>query len=142
MTAFGSQPGNLGPAGIPIPPPPENNEQQLVDDIHALRVKVVDGATNFRQPIRLAANGTVRVDMQGQRVNSVILTAATGVLFGYLFDVSSNDGKAALLPDFAVSATVVPTTVQVLVPERDDYVVGIQEGAGAAATGVLRATKV
>lgn len=140
--AYGSLPGEFGDAGVPIPRPPENNEQQFTDDIHALRVKVVDGQTNLRLPLQLAANQAIRQDAQGQRVNSVILTVVTGQICVYLFDVTSNSGLAAGLPDLVASAAVVPTTVQIMIPERDDYIIGIQEGAGAAATGTIRVAKI
>lgn len=142
MAGFGALPGDFGDAGIPVPRPPENNEQQFTDDIHALRVKVVDGNTNVRLPLQLAANQAIRQDMQGQRVNSLILTVVTGQIRAYLFDVTNNSGLAAGLPDLVVSAAVVPTTVQIMVPEREDYIIGIQEGAGAAATGSIRVAKV
>ena len=145
MAAFGSQPGDFGDAGVPVPPPPDDQFQQLVDDIHAIEEKYVKGNTNFRREIRLAANATFQppqdLDFTGQKVNSVILTAATGVIFFYTFDVSNNNGNTALLPDLAVSAGVVPTTVQIMLPERDDYKFGIQEGANSTATGVIRVLK-
>ncbi len=141
MPGFGSLPGPEGDAGIPVPRPPESNEQQTTDDIHAIKAKYVDGNTNFRVPLQLAANATARLDMTGQRVNSITLVAATGVIFGYLFDVSGNAGKAAWVPDYCVSAGVVPSTIQIMVPERDDYVLSWQEGANAAATGSARIQK-
>ena len=145
MPGFGSQPGDFGDAGIEIPPPPDNEFEQLVGDIHRIKQKYVDGATNFRREIRLAANATYsptqELDFTSQVVNSVILTVATGVIFFYTFDVSNNNGNPALLPDLAVSAGVVPNTVQIMLPERDDYKFGIQEGAGSTATGVIRVLK-
>ena len=141
MPGFGSLPGLDGAAGIPVPAPPENNEQSVTDDIHAIKQKYVDGQTNFRQVLALTAFSTQRFDMTSQRVNAVSLTVTTGVIYLYLFDVSNNSGKTPAQPDLAVSAAVVPTTVEIMVPERDDYVIGIQEGGNTTATGAVRIMK-
>ena len=136
MAGFGSLPGA---AGVPEPQDPANQADQVADDIHSIRVKYVDGQTNFKQPLNLAANAGVRVDMQGQKVNAILLTVATGVIFGYLTDQSPQFGAPAFLPDFCVSAGVVPTTVEIVIPPREDYTLSFQEGAGGTATGVARA---
>jgi hypothetical protein len=141
MAAFGSQPQDFGDAGVPTPPPPEDQFGQLVDDIHKIEQKYVEGHTNFRQVLQLAANGVQRIDMQGQRVNAISLTAKTGDLGVYLFDCSGNVGQTAFLADFEVSASVAPNTNQWMIPERDDYVITVQEANNAAATGVIRLMK-
>lgn len=144
MAGFGSLPGDVrsGDAGVPVPPDPAEQQQQFSDDIHAIRKKYVDDATNVTIPISVAANAGVRQDMQGQMVNSIILTVQSGLVFGYLTDQSPNFGKAAFVPDFVCSAGIVPTSVQIMVPPRDDYILSFQEGGGStAATGKARAMK-
>lgn len=139
--AFGSQPGDFGNSGIPVPQPPDTG--QFIDDIHRIEQKYVEGQTNFRLPLQLTTNGGKTQDMTGQVMNAIILTVTSGVIFGYLFDNSSLFGSAATAPDFCCSAGVVPTTVEVMIPQRDDYRVSFQEGAAAAggATGVARLVK-
>jgi hypothetical protein len=141
MPAFGSQPQDFGDAGIQVAPPNEDQFGQLVDDIHRIEQKYVEGHTNFRQVLQLAANGVQRIDMQGQRVNAIILNVKTGDIGVYLFDCSGNVGQPAFLADFEVSAGVAPNTNQIMIPERDDYVFTCQEANNAAATGVIRLCK-
>jgi hypothetical protein len=140
--AFGSLKGGFGPAGVPIPPPPDNGAQQEQQDIHAIKQKYVDGGTNQRLELRLAANGGSMIDMSGQPINSIILTVATGVVYGYLNDQSPNFGKTAFLPDFCVSAGIVPASMQIMIPQRDDYHISFQEGANSTATATARLMKI
>lgn len=139
---FGSGPDDRGPAGVDVQEPIGSPEDQFIDDIHQIKRKYVDGGTNLKVPLGLAANTGLRTDMTGLDVNSIILTGATGVIFGYLGDQSSLFNVAALAPDFCVSAGVVPTTIQIMVPLRNDYVICFQEGAGSAATGTARLMKI
>jgi hypothetical protein len=142
MPGFGSLPGLDGAAGIPVPAPPENNEQQTTDDIHAIKQKYVDGQTNFRQVLVLTAYQALRFDMTSQRVNALSLTVTSGTIYLYLFDVTNNNAKLPAQPDLAVSAAVVPTTVEIMIPERDDYIIGIQEGGNTTAAGAVRIMKI
>ena len=139
---FGSAPAEFGPAGLEVQEPLGDPVDQLSNDIHAIRAKYVDGGTNTKVVLQLAANAGARQDMTGQEVNSILLTVATGVIFGYLQDQSGSFGTAAVVPDFAVSAGVVPTTIQIMVPILSAYVVTFQEGAGSTATGVARIMKI
>src|SRR5882757_1723652 len=109
---FGTGEIGYGPSGVDVPQPIGNPEDQFVEDIHQIRMRYVDGSGNLRVPLQLATNGGIRQDTTGQTVNSIILTGVTGVINGYLSDQSSNFGKAAALPDFVVSAGVVPATIQ------------------------------
>lgn len=141
---FGSLAGDYGPAGLPIEPPPDNNIEQFTDDLRAIRRKYVDGRTSRRFPVDLGANDCQRIDLQGEKVNFLTVTAVTGVVFVYLYDNSALSGQAALAPDFAVGASGgAVTSQQFAIPERDDYVMSIWEGSGSgAATGMFLAQKV
>lgn len=145
MAGFGSlQTGVDGPAGIEVPPPTDNTLQRLIDLTEQIEQKYVEGRTNQRVPLRLAANQALLAgNMAGQPVNSLLLTVTSGVIYVYLYDVTANNGKTATPdPDLAVSAGVVPSSVQVMLPEREDYYISVQEGAGSAAIGNLRILKV
>lgn len=140
---FGNAPGDYGPAGMDIPEPIGTAEEQFVDDIHAIKQKYVDGAINLRVPLNFTAafNG-VRQDMVGQKVNSVILTATSGVIFGYLIDVTNQFRiNTNQQPDFVADASIADATVQIMVPDNKNYVICFQEGAGATATGSARIMK-
>jgi hypothetical protein len=140
---FGTAEAGYGPSGVDVPEPIGTPEDQFVEDIHAIKVKYVDGITNNRVPLQLAANAGNRQDMTGQGVNCVLLTVTTGVIYGYMFDVSSSFGVAAgQAPDFAVSAGVVPGSGEFFFPTSKNYIVCFQEGAGAAAAGAARIMKV
>jgi hypothetical protein len=141
-TGFGTSPQGYGPSGMDIPEPIGDAADQLAEDIHQIRRKYVDGATNLKVVLQLAANAGNKQDMTGQEINSVILTVQTGVIFGYFQDQSSGFGAAAAPPDFAVSAGIVPTTIQIMVPTGNNYKISFQEGAGAAAVGVARIMKI
>src|SRR5438132_12701388 len=104
---FGSGPDDRGPAGVDVPEPIGSPEHQFINDIHQIKRKYVDGGTNLKVALGLAANAGIKQDMTGLEVNSIILTGATGVIFGYLGDQTNLFGAAALPPDFCVSAGVV-----------------------------------
>src|SRR3990172_5419563 len=110
---FGNAPGDYGPVGVDVPEPIGTSEEQFVDDIHAIKRKYVDGAINLRVQLNLAvAFAGIRQDMVGQTVNSIILTATTGIIFGYLIDVSNQFlVNANLQPDFVADASIADATV-------------------------------
>ena len=141
---FGTGPNDFGPSGIDVPEPVGDSSDQLVDDIHAIRVRVVDNLTNIRIPLLFVTSfAGNRRDMTGQVCNSVIVTATSGVIYGYLFDTSNQFGKNVNeQPDFVVSAGVVPSTQQFMFPPGNNYILCFQEGAGSTAAGSVRIAKI
>ena len=62
---FGSGPDDRGPAGVDVPEPIGSPEDQFINDIHQIKRKYVDGGTNLKVALGLAANAGVKQDMTG-----------------------------------------------------------------------------
>lgn len=142
---FGTGEDGFGPTGMDIPQPPDGDgSDQLVEDIHAIRHRVCDSPTLQRIPCQFgSAFAGTKQDMTGQEINSIILTVTSGVIYGFLSDQSSNFLKAvSALPDFAISAGVVPVTQQFMFPVGKNYVLSFQEGNNSTATGSAMAVKI
>jgi len=138
MSGFGSLPADDREAGIPVERPPDNLADSSNEYLRRIAERYDGPPTNQRFPIQLAAKQSQRIDLQGQRVNSILLTVVTGIVFGYFFDCSAQTGQAALLPDFLFGAGINPGTIQIVIPPRSDYVMTIWEGSGSGtATGVI-----
>lgn len=141
---FGTGEQGYGPVGVDIPAPLENGEDQLVNDIHAMRQRICDNPTLQRIPCQFtAAYAGSKQDMTGLEINSVIITVTSGVIYGFLSDQSSNFLKTVSpLPDWVVSAGVVPTTQQFMFPVGRNYILTFQEGNNSTANGSVMAAKV
>lgn len=141
---FGSGEYGQGPVGTDIPDPVGNPEDRLVDDIHAIKQRVCDNPTLQRIPCQFGvAYDGIKQDMTGLEINSVTITVTAGVIYGFLSDQSSNFKKAVSpLPDWVISAGVVPASIQFMFPVGRSYILSFQEGAGSTATGSVMASKI
>src|SRR5689334_8076895 len=133
MVGFGNEPIGRGPRGFRADQPPPSQS----DDMHAIRERYCGPPTLQPQPISFAANGGQRFDLTGTKVNQIVLTTVSGQLNGYFGDFSSQFGKAATLPHFVGSASIVPNTEVIPLPPSEGYIITLQEGAGSTATGYI-----
>ena len=89
-----------------------------------------------RQPFQLAAaNAMQKCDFSQATINAITVTVSSGVVNVYLGDLSGLSGTAGPVPDYTVSAGVVPTTAQFAIPPGQ-YILTVQ-ASGGAANGVL-----
>jgi hypothetical protein len=131
---FGNAPGR-GPRGLRADQPPPNTG----DDLHAIRQRYCGGNTLVPQSLALTTNQAIKFDLTGTPINAIVLTCTAGQINGYFSDVTSNNGKAATTPHFVASAAIAPITEVIPVTPGTNYVIGFQEGTGAAggATGYV-----
>ena len=133
MPGFGNQPIGRLPQGMRADPPAPSQS----DDMHAIRVRYCGPPTLQPQPISFAANQGQRFDLTGTAVNQIVLTTITGQINGYFGDFTSQFGKAATLPHFVGTASIVPNTEVISLPPSEGYIFTLQEGAGSTATGYI-----
>lgn len=130
---FGNEPPGRGPKGFRADQPPSNT----ADDLHAIRERFCGPPTMNPQVFSLAANQTQKFDLTGTAINAVILTTATGQANLYLGDFTSGNGRPAPIPHYVGSAAIAPNTEVFPVAPNDNYIITIQEGTGASATGTI-----
>lgn len=132
---FGIEPPGRGPRGFRADQPPPNQ----ADDLHAIRERFCGPETRPAINLTLSTNQAQRIDLTGTPINALILTTATGQLNVYLGDYTSGTGKPAVTPHIVGTASIVPNTEVIPLPPGQDYILTVQEGAGAAsgATGTL-----
>jgi len=133
MPGFGNQPIGRLPQGMRADTPAPSQS----DDLHAIRARYCGPPTNQPQIFSLAANGGQRFDLTGTAVNQIILTTMTGQVNGYFSDNSSQFGKAATIPHFVGTASIVPNTEVIPIPPGENWIISLQEGAGSTATGSI-----
>jgi hypothetical protein len=133
MPAFGNGLPGMGPRGLRADTPPPSQS----DDLHAIRERYCGPPTLQPQPISFAANAGQRYDLTGTAVNQIVLTTISGQINGYFGDFSSQFGKAATLPHFVGTASIVPNTEVISLPPSQGYIITLQEGAASTATGYI-----
>lgn len=129
---FGTGQGHEGM----IPDPPLTPED-MINYLKKISDKYNVPETLQAVDFDLGANEAVRVVCTPARVNSLIVTVISGVVYVYLGDYSGMTGKAPAPPHISVSAGVVPTTQQFALPDSAEYVFTVQEGVAATAAGCI-----
>ena len=138
-TGFGSS-GRPGmPQGVEIQVGPQIPPEELTaDHLEAIRKRYCQPPTLLPQPFgTLAANQGTVLRLQNQKVNALLVTVTTGLVFGYFGDFTNGFGRPAVNPHFVLSAAVSPVSQVIPLPPGDQYVITLQEGAGATVTGCL-----
>ena len=135
--AFGTGQGDEGVVISPdVQQLMQDPQRSGANDLHRIAERYCLPPTLPRQPFNLAAaNAVQKCDFSQVTINGLVITVATGVAFVYLGDYSGFAGVAGPVPDFVVSAGVVPTTCQFALPPGQ-YIITVQAN-GAAATGVI-----
>lgn len=134
--AFGTGQGAEG-----VAPPPQISPDTMIEDIHRIAEKY-DSAPLLQPRTFLLATGYAAksFNFMQAKVNALVLTVTNGLIYGYFADNSSGTGQLPAAPHFVCSAGVVPTTIQIAVPQGEDYIITLQEGAnGTNAAGCLTA---
>jgi hypothetical protein len=121
-----------GPEGV-IPEEPLQPED-LINDIREIRKKyVVPGTMNTRDMALTAYQAKV-IDMTATPVNAIIVTIASGVVYGYFGDYSSQTGKAPNgAPHFVADASISPNTQTIPIPLGNEWKFTVQEAANSTA---------
>lgn len=133
--AFGT-----GPAVEGLIPPTPPSPEQGIDDLHRIAEKYDIPPLVQPRTFNLAvAYQATKFDFFQSKVNAIIVTVTSGLVYVFLGDYSSGSGVAPQLPHIAVSASVSPQTVEIAIPSNDNYTITVQEAAGATAAGCLTA---
>jgi hypothetical protein len=133
MPGFGTEPPGRGPRGFRADLPPANQ----TDDLHAIKERYCGPKTLSPQIFSFVANAGARFDLTGTMVNQIVLTTKTGSVSGWFSDNSNAFGKAATIPHFVGDASIAANTETIPLPPATDYIITLQEGAGATATGTI-----
>lgn len=136
-TGFGTQPFPIGDQGVEANVPDQEPFEQMAQDIHAIKTRYVQPQTIEPIPQNFTAYQAIPFKMTGTLLNAIMVTVASGVLYGYFGDFSSQSGKAPPTPHFCVSAGVVPVTTVFVLPPGDNYTFTLQEGNNSTAAGCI-----
>ena len=123
--------------GVVVSPSDQPTPQRESDDIHAIRERYVLPPTVFPAQVNLAQNAMLKIDMSQYSINAILVTANTGVIFGWFGDFTSANGQAQTFSHFVVSAGIAPASQTIPLPPGN-YIVTLQANGGAA-TGYITA---
>lgn len=128
-TGFGTGHGHEG-----IIPQPPVQPEDMINDIRLIREKyVVPGTMNTRDMALTAYQAKV-VDMTATPVNALIVTIASGTVYGYFGDYSSQTGNAPNgAPHFVADASISPNTQIIPIPLGTEWKFTVQESANSTA---------
>ena len=132
--AFGTGPAVEGLIA-PTPPTPED----AIDALKEIAEKYCIPPLVQPRTFSLTALQAQKFDFFQSKVNALVITVTTGLVYVFLGDYSSGNLVAPQLPHIAVSAALAPQTVQIAIPMNENYTVTVQEAASSTAAGCITA---